>query len=257
MNINRAYAKLEQKITASVGHRVDLQFEDARRINKTTANFMLSYTEDRIPTADELGTFFIKKFHGVIPMCSTAKIYKNQKLVCLIGQRITLTRPIEDIHKDTVRQVIKGAVYLDVPLQETWAVAEKEGRKILVRTVKDDIMALVAARKKSMMDTSSNNKSFASLSEIEGDLTRYLAVLGKGDRVRVLLEDKVVDATVVSTSESTIRVKHAGGTSSVSRSHILDVTSKNPADRAAKEKEAIEYYTDAYGDPSYARELVK
>jgi len=254
MNINRAYANLERKISASVGHRVDLQFGDARRINTTTANFLLSYTDDKIPNADQIHEFFERKFRGVTPFVSTAKIYKQQKLVAIVGQKISLTRPIEDINRDSMAQVIKGAVYLDVPLQETWAVTEKEGRKVLVRKVKDDIMALVAARKKSMMDTSSN-KSFASLAE--GDLTRYLAILGKGDRVRVLLEDKVVDAEVVSASESTIRVKHAGGTASVSRSHILDVTAKNPADQAQKEKEAVEYYTDAYGDPSYAKELVK
>ena len=59
MDTNRAFANLERRLTASVGHRADLQFADARRIDKITAKFMLTYTEDKNPTAKDINDFFI------------------------------------------------------------------------------------------------------------------------------------------------------------------------------------------------------
>jgi hypothetical protein len=41
----------------------------------------------------------------------------------------------------------------------------------------------------------------------------------------------------------------------MSRMHILEVT--NRASNAAEKKALVDYYTDAYGDPAYAKELVK
>jgi hypothetical protein len=151
--------------------------------------------------------------------------------------------------------VIEGAVYLDVPLQETWEISEREGRKVLVRKVKDDVMALVAARKKSMMDSYSNT-TFASL--VQGDsITRFLNVIDKGDFVRVLVEDKVVDAEILAANDAEVKVKYSGGMVSVPRQNVLEVTGKSPALLEKQEKEMTDYFTKAYGDEKFAQNLVK
>jgi len=253
MNQDRAFANLEKKLSASVGHRVDLQYADARKINRSTAHFMLAYTDDQVPTSDEIADFFVRKYNAKItPFLSTAKVYKGQKVVTVVAQVLSLTRDIGDVPK--LIPVIEGAVYLDVPLQETWEITEREGKKVLVRKVKDDVMALVAARKKSMMDSYSKS-TFASL--VQGDnITRFLNVIDKGDFVRVLVEDKVVDAEVVTANDAEVKVKYSGGVVSVPRMNVLEVTGKSPALVEKREKEALDYYSKAYGDEKYAEELV-
>ena len=97
MNQNRAFAKLEQKLSSSVGHRVDLQFADARRINASTAHFMLAYTDTKIPSSDEIADFFVRKYNAKItPFLSTARVYKTQKVITVVAQILSITRDIED-----------------------------------------------------------------------------------------------------------------------------------------------------------------
>ena len=255
MDYNRAFAKLEQKLSSSVGHRVDLQFADARRINTSTAHFMLAYTDDKIPSSDEITDFFVRKYNAKItPFLSTARVYKSQKVITVVGQILSLTRDIEDTKKSFMKPVIEGAVYLDVPLQETWEVNEIEGRKVLVRKVKDDIIALVNARKKTMMDSYST-KTFASLVSAE-NVTRYLAILDKGDMVRVLMGDKVIEAEVISIKDDQIKVKYKGKMESVARQHVLEIVGKNPAITEKEDKKMVDYFTEAYGDEKYAEKLV-
>lgn len=256
MDSNRVFANLERKLSKSVGHRADLQFADARRINRSTAQFLLSYT-DKQPYADDIAGWFVRKFNAKItPFTSTAKVYRDQKLISVIAQVLSITRDIEDIKKEGVKPVIEGAVYLDVPLQETWEVAEKEGKKVLVRKVKDDIMALVQARKQGMLDTSSSPKTtFASLAATS-DLTKYLRMLEKGDTVKVFVDDKVVEGEVLSVNDNNVKVKCKAGTVSVPKESVVDITGRNPKDKEAFEKKAVKYYEEAYGDPDYAKNLV-
>jgi len=253
MDQNKAFASLERKLSANIGHRADLQYADARRINRTTAHFMLAYTDEKVPNSDDIAEFFVRKYNAKItPFLSTAKVYKGQRVITVVAQVLCITRDAMDTKK--MVPVIEGAVYLDVPLQETWELDEREGKKVLVRKVKDDVMALVAARKKSMMDSYSS-QTFASL--VQGDsITRFLNVIDKGDFVRVLVEDKVVDAEVVASNDSDVKVKYSGGIVSVPRQNVLEVTGKSPALLEKQEKDMTDYYTKAFGDEKFAKDLV-
>jgi len=252
MNTDRLLTNLEKRISASVGHRADLQFADARKINKSTAYFLLAFT-GTVPTSEDLGQFFIRKFNAKItPFLSTAKVYNGEKLVTVVGQILNVTRDYEDIGRSTMRPVITGAVYLDVPLQEVWEVKERAGQKVLVRKVKDDIMSMVSARKEAMMD-SRPTSTFAKLAE--GTLMRYLSMIDKGDRVKVLIDDKVTEADVVSCSDVETKVKTSSGVVTVPRSSVLEVVKKNPEKEAKQTEMLTDYYTKAYGDPKFAKDL--
>jgi hypothetical protein len=217
---------------------------------------MLAYTSDKIPNSDEIADFFVRKYNAKItPFLSTARVYQNQKVITVVAQVLSITRDIEDLKKPYMKPVIEGAVYLDVPLQETWEIDEREGRKVLVRKVKDDIIALVNARKKTMMDSYSN-KTFASLVNGE-NITRYLSIIDKGDYVRVLLGEKVVEAEVISVKDEQIKVKYKGSMTTVPRQNILEIVGKSPAKAEKLEKEMINYYSKAYGDEKYAEDLVE
>jgi len=257
MDYNRLCASLEQKISKTVGHRVDLQLSDTKRINQSTAHFMVAYTGE-LPTTEDISQFFIKKFNAkVIPFISTAKAYHHDKVLTVVGQVLSLTRDIADLRRPTMRPVIEGAVYIDVPLQETWKVTEKNGKKVLCRQVKDDIMSMVEARKASMMDSQTSRKAtFASVVSANST-TNFLAILDKGDTVKALNDERIIEGVVtkVTPTEVSIRVSAEGPDLTMSRMHILEVT--NRASNAAEKKALVDYYTDAYGDPAYAKELVK
>ena len=96
MNKHRLLDRLEHKINASVGHRVDLQFADARRINRNTARFMLAYSDDQIPTSSEITDFFSRKFDfKITPFLSTSKVYESNRCVTVVAQVLSLTRGSE------------------------------------------------------------------------------------------------------------------------------------------------------------------
>lgn len=254
MNKDRLFNSLEQKLSADVGHRVDLQFADARRINKTTAHFMIEYT-GKTPVSDDIADFFIRKFNAKItPFISTAKVYDETKVITVVAQILNVTRQFEDISKPGMKAVITGATYLDVPLQEVWEVQQRNGKKVLVRKVKDDIMAIVQARRSAMMEDN-NHKTFASIAK--GSLMSYLGMIEKGDRVRVMVDSKVVDAEVLAASEGQIKVKHASGTETVAREAVIEVVSKNPQTAEKEKKGTEDYFSKAYGNPEYAKQLVK
>jgi hypothetical protein len=255
MNVNRMTASLANKISAAVGHRADLQLEDVRQISKTTAHFMISFASE-VPTSTDLGEFFIRKFDAKItPYTSTAKVYPDEKVVTVVAGILIMTRDYEDIARKKVTPVIAGATYLDVPMQEIYEVAERGGKKVLLKKVKDSIMDIVAARRNAMMDNSST-KTFASV--VTGsNISRYVLNLEKGDHVRAMIGDKVVECDVVSVMDHEVKVScGGGGTETVLKSAILEVTRKATDVDASRKKMEEDYYTQAFGDPGYAKELV-
>ena len=255
MNKERLLASLEKKISQSVGHRVDLQYADSRRINKNTAHFMVAFTANA-PTSDEISEFFIRQYGAkIVPYISTARVYATDKVVTVVASILNVTREFADIEKAKMATVIKGSVYLDVPLQETWEVEDRSGQKVLVRKVKDDIMAIVQARRNAMMD-SQQQKTFASLAT-GNSLLRYLAVLEKGDHVKAYLDEKIVDAEVLAVSDAEAKVKHSGGITTIPRQSVVEIVSRSAEHEAKEKKMTQEYFSKAYGDPDYAKSLVK
>lgn len=84
---------------------------------------------------------------------------------------------------------------------------------------------------------------------------KYLALLEKGDQVRVLVDDKVVDAEVVAVTDAEIKVKTKGGLKTLPRQSVVDVVSKSQATEDKMLDDAEDYFTEAFGDPGYAKKL--
>jgi hypothetical protein len=170
---------------------------------------------------------------------------------------LNIARDYADYKKMT--PVITGAVYLDVPLQETWEVKDREGSKVLVRKVKDDIMSMVQARKSAMMDsTSDRHKTFANLAVTASNLLRYLAIIEKGDVVKVYHEGMILeDAKVTNVSENEVKVKKGDKMYTVPRQAVIEVTERvkgenKPLTAGDDHEKVVEYFEQAYGDPEYS-----
>lgn len=256
MNSNRIVASLEQKLSQDVGYRVDLHVCDARRVNNITAHFMVGY-DGLTPTSAELQDFFVRHFDAkILPSVATARVYKDQQVVTLVASMLTQTREMSDIARRGMVPVVAGLSYLDAALEEVWEVKENNGEHRLFRKERDNIMQLVEARRAKMMEGS--KKSFASVATAS-NIIKYLSMLEKGDVVKVYCDGKLCDAEILAADEGKVKVKYMGSgkTEELPRTNVIEVLEKN-ADKINKEKLATEkYFADAYGDPSYAKQLVK
>ena len=87
--------------------------------------------------------------------------------------------------------------------------------------------------------------------------TNQLTILDKGDTVKVLDNERIIEGTVtkVTPDEICIRVRAEGPDLTMSRMHVLEVTRR--ASNEAEKKALVDYYTDAYGDPDYAKKMSK
>jgi len=261
MNTNKVVASLADKMTASIGHRADLEIGDVRKIDGKTAHFLLAFASDRAPTSADLNEFFLKRYNAqVVPYIATAKVWNDQKVVTVVAGILNITREYEDIRRSKMVPVIAGYSYLDVPMQETYAVQERGGKKVLVKKVKDDIMAIVSARKAAMHDATFSTpatKTFAHLAKASG-LMRFLAEPEKGDMVRCMNDDKTMEGEVLSASEDEVKVKSSdGGSLTLPKQAVLEVLKKGSDSQADRLKAQEDYYSKAYGSPEYGKSLVR
>ena len=252
----RMMESLEKKLSKSVGYRADLQMADARRISKSDAHFMLAYTGD-IPSTDDIANFFIRTFSAkVTPHIGTAKVLRNEKVVTVVASLLNVSRTFADHGKMT--PIVTGSIYLDVPLQEVWEVKERDGEKVLIRKVKDDIMAMVQARRLAMQDQSKSHQTFASVATTTSSLLRLLALLEKGDVVRIFHEGRLIDGCeVMAIGQDEVKVKVGDKSVTIPRQAVVEVTVQSKSRKDTEKKALEKYFEQAYGDPDYAKELVK
>lgn len=255
MNNERVLNALAAKMKKDVGHRVDIMHADTKKINSTTAQFLLEYA-GKVPTSEEISDYFIRSFNAKItPFMTTAKVFEEQKAVMIVAQILNITRDVSDIKSRKMVPVITGAVYLDVPLDETWEVSERNGQKVLCRKVKDDIMAIINARRNAMMNPNSKI-SFASLS-LGSSLSRHIGTVSTGDTVRVFIDEKIKEVHVTAAEKDKLEVKDADGKKSkINREQVVEIMKKAEQIGKDQNKYLEEYYTKAYGDPEYAKKLV-
>lgn len=255
LNLNRVHAKLQQKIGESVGHRVDLVQADLRKIDRETAHFMLAY-DQHTPTTDDISEFFVRQYNAkIIPELATARVYPEHKVVTVVASILNLTRDYSDRTKMT--PVIAECTYLDSAMGEIWEVKEAGEQKVLARRVKDDIKAIVQARRNLMIDPKVN-KSFASLDINSGILS--LSMIEDGDVVKAYANGKLQeDLTVQKVSENHIECLAADLLTIVNlpKGSVIEVKKKNSAADKKQQKQVQDYFADAYGDKQFAKKLTK
>lgn len=257
MNLERVVASLDQKLSKDVGYRVDLHFCDARRINNTTAHFMLGY-DGVAPTSDEVQEFFVRQYEAkVLPSVATARVYKDVGVVTVVGSMLTQVREISDIKRHNMVPVIAGLSYLDAALDEVWDVKDDgKGGKNLYRKERDNIMGIVEARRQKM--TSNSTKTFASVAT-DSNFLKRLAFLEAGDTVKVLIGGKLVEAEIVTADDKNVLVNLFNGKAPEEMPHgnVIEVLMKGSEKKGNEAKKLQDYFSQAYGDPKYAKELVK
>lgn len=254
LDFNKVHAKLQNKISKNVGHRVDLVLADLKKIDAENAHFMLEYNS-QVPTTDDISQFFIRQYNAkVVPELATARVHREHGVVTVVGSVLNVTRDFED--SKNMKTVIAGNTFLDSTMEDIWEVREVNNKKVLARRLKDDIKTIVDARRNLMLDSKSN-KSFANVS-VASSYTA-IAMMETGDIVKAYNNGKLHEnCTVEEVSRDSVKVTTADMLYlSIPKEAIIEVSQKNKQVDKKKQKEITDYFADAYGDKKYAKELTK
>jgi len=252
LNMSRLTRRLQEKIGESVGHRVDLVQADLRKIDKETAHFMLAY-ESSVPTTDEIAEFFVRQYNTkIIPELATARVCPEHNVVTVVASVLNLTRDYADREKMT--PVIAECTYLDSAMGEIWEVKDSGDNKVLSRNVKDDIKAIVQARRNLMIDPKTN-KTFASV-DVSSSLMN-ISMIEEGDIVKAYVKGKLhEDCLVEKVGENDVQVTTADMLSlSLPKQAVIEVKKKKGGN--VNQREVQKYFADAYGDKQFAKKLTK
>lgn len=247
----RLTARLAQRLD-KLGHRPDLLLSDFQMAGDGLARVAVTYTGHQ-PTHEELVKFFAVGMDGkVLPHLSTAAVFPDNCAIALVVEQHRMTRP----HTDS-RQMVKAGPqsFIDTNTQETWAVGDNAGTPILVRLAADDLEAILAERHRRGRIVQGNRVALHQL------LGRPAAMASPGAQVRVNIQgDEEVVATVMGVANSSgicpVRVHGESIDRSIHQNQINEVV--KTAELDANAKEMLErYFAEAYGDASYAAELVR
>ena len=249
------HEKVYNRIAASfaTGVRGDLVIADFQKFDNQSAHVLLEYAPNiGRPKGEDIERYFAKMFEGrIVPVMSSVSI--KPKAISVVARLNVPTRPIEDSNdKAKMFPVIAGTMYLDNNLGDHWEVKEADGKKLLAKVSNDNIDQIIAARRNRMFVVQSPSVSLASLATARDRLL-------PGDVVNVYANEDMVAAEITAKIQGGYRVKPTKGGKDmvVAAENVMDVMEL--AERAAPNETAklVKYFEDAYGDKSYARELVK
>lgn len=249
------HQKLLAKMATAVkalGHtcRADLAVTDFRGIDggRYAGHVTLQYDRDLgAPTARDVQAFFSDNFgNQVQPQTQTLRVYEDEGVAQVAANSVVVTRPIADADQDHMVRVTP-VKYVDATTQEVWNVHNDEsGRKYMVRESSESLDDLVEARR-------NRERSAPKVAATKMALLQ----LDKGDRVSfydngILAYGEIddVDAVSVGITASTGKVR-------VSKSAVVKILAKGESQIADEKDELRRYFSEAFGDPSYAAELTE
>lgn len=250
MNHERLYSKIIANYATGV--RGDLDIADFQKLDAVTAHLLVEF-EPRIgkPKADDVERYFHKMFEGkVLPVMSSMSIKPG--CVSILAQLNVPTRPMEDSSdKSKMTPVVAGMMYLDNQLGDVWQVKDTEdGNKVLARETKENIDQIIASRRNRMFVTKSSSVSLASVATAKSLLTA-------GCVVKAWHQGKLQNLEILASVEGGFKVKtEAGKETVVAKEGIIDLQ-QMAADAPKEDAALIKYFSEAYGDKSYAKQLVK
>lgn len=251
MNKDRAY----QKIMAgfATGIRGDITIADFQGLKDGKSAHMLLEFNPQLgrPSGNDVESYFHKIFEGRIqPVMSSCAI--KPKAISIIAQINQPTRPVEDgANKEKMTPVIAGLMYLDNKLQDFWEVKDEDGKKILAKTVEENISQIIAARRSRMFTTTSSTVSLASVADSR-------TLFGKGDTILAFSRGEAKPFEITEVVQGGFKGKFEGADKEVviAAEQAVDLQ-KIALDKAPNEAAALKkYYEEAYGDKKYGSQLV-
>ena len=250
MNIDRVYNRVVASFATGV--RGDLVIADFQKLDNNSAHILMEYTNKLgRPSGDDIERYFAKTFEGkIVPIMASCSI--KPQAVSIVAKLNVPVRDFEESQdKSKMTPVIAGMMYLDNQLGDHWEVKEEDGKKILSKTSKENIDQIIATRRNRMFITKTPSVSLASLADVK-------EMLGKGDIVKAYHKGNVIMAEITDRLKNGFKVKtEAGKEMAIAKEQVLDLMKQQYEDMKDESAKLVKYFQEAYGDKSYAQQLVK
>ena len=254
---DRLAKSLNKRMATKVGvSRADLNLVSFKKIDKYAIMVAFCYDTTSGPIRRQhLNQYITANFGNYQPVVDTIRRDDDNGLFSIVITAPKYTKPISEV--TAMATIIEGISYCDTQLRDTWEVAKNpDGSKYLIRQEADDLSNIIAERAYRLSNkialSSKHNQAVAAL------LTPNISGIEKGDRVKFFYQGELLEGETSSFGANTI-VINPDGKDYVMEIPINNVTTlvrKSNVNKQAKKAKEIQYFTDAYGDSDYARQLV-
>jgi flagellar hook-associated protein FlgK len=244
---SRMLRRLDEKMSASVGHRGDMHVADFKPIDQNGGHLLIGYEKSLGPvTSQDVTAFLTRSFSGqVVPVMETAKQHRAESCVAIVVHRAIPTRKIGDSQGMVA---IANTVFLDQQLGDTWEVkAQPDGTKYLARVARDNIADIVGERRRRMSVQ-------ASTATFGNTLSAGVPNLNTGDQVRFYEGGRLLEGKVQSVGDE-VKITTTAGGFAVSPEAVVEILQVSPETTKNVQSYLQDYFKDAYGFENYAEQL--
>jgi len=255
MDINKSIsarfnARINQRTASARSGRWDLRFSDYEILGPREAKVMISYAQEMgSPKRSEMDEWVMSSFNGGVSLVlESLKDFKDHHVVTAFVRRLDRKRPLKDA--EAMLSVGKDR-FSDGDI--VWDVIDGDnGERFLSRASKDDIQAILDKRLHTERTATVHHRL-----RIADLVTAGIHNLEPGDKVRFSYEGILQQGDVSTVGKDNVTVKANGKSVTIDRLAVLDVFEQSPKTQAQHNKFLVDFFTEAYGDPSFAQKFVK
>jgi len=247
----RLSERLQQRVASTRSGRFDLKLADYAITSPHEARVMVAFTSEMgQPKRSELDQWVTSSFNGNVSLTlETLRLYPDLNVVTAFVRKNRRYRPLEDTKKYRMASVGKNQ-YMDDE-KVIWEVMSNGDERFLARAEKDDLEEIMRVRLSRERTASMHHR--LRLSDI---VTAGINSLESGDRVSFSYEGILQQGEVSNVGKDTVTIKANGKSVTVDRLAVVDVTEKAPKAQAEQKRFLEDFFTRAYGDKAFAKELV-
>lgn len=250
---NDIASRLSQRLSARVANtrsgRFDLKLLDYAVTSPHEARIMVAFTKEMgQPRRSELDQWTTSSFNGNVSLTlETLRLYPELDVVTAFVKKNRRYRPADDAG---MMLAVGNAKYMDDE-KVIWEVLTRDGNRFLARTEQDDLDEIMRERM-----THERTASVHHRLRLADLVTAGINSLEVGDRVRFSYEGILQQGEVSKVGKDNVTIKSNGKSLTVDRLAVVDVEEKAPKAKAEQKRFLEDFFTRAYGDKAFAKELV-
>lgn len=250
------FARFEQKIAQRVAStrsgRFDLRLSDYEVLpGKREARVLVTYARELgVPKLSQLDEWVTSSFGGrMVLELETPRVHVEANAVMALVRTNEVYRPEEHARKMIVTASNR---YMDRD-KSIWEVRKNDsGQRFLVRVADDDMEAIL--RERQAMERTASLHHRLRLADVRAASGNPEVEIG--DRVSYMFRGILQKGEVTHVGDNTIHVKIAQETRTVPKENVVDIFEKSPAAKKDQTAYLTKFFSEAYGDPEFAKQLV-
>jgi len=242
--------KLNRRVASTRSGRWDLKLADYEVLNGREARIMVAYAPEMgFPLRNQMDEWVGASFNGNMRLIlESLRIYPDVNVITAVACRHQRLRPIEDADKMLRTSSTK---FMDDEKVIWEVLSNRDGGRYLSRASKDDLEEILRERQSRERTASVHHR--IRLSEL---ITAGIHNLEPGDKVRFSYEGILQQGEVSKVGNDNVTIKGTGKPVTIDILAVVDVYEKSPKSKAEQEKFYKDFFTKAYGDKSFADQLV-